>query len=128
MIHLDTSFLIRALVSGSPEDLTLRGWLLQGAELGMSAIAWAELLCGPVEPAHVEGAAMLVGERVPFGGIEAAAAAELFHRSGRRRGSFADCMIAATALASRASLATGNPADFRHFEAVGLEVIAAQPD
>ena len=27
MIHLDTSFLIRALDRGSPEDHKLRGWI-----------------------------------------------------------------------------------------------------
>lgn len=124
MIHLDTSFLIRALLVGSPEDLMLRDWLMRGADLGMSAVAWAEFLCGPVEPKHVEAASILIGACVPFGKAEAATAAALYNGSGRRRGSFADCMIAATALVSRASLATGNPADFRAFEATGLEVIA----
>ena len=48
MIHLDTSFLIRALDPGSPEDLELRGWIREGETLGMSTVAWAELLCGPL--------------------------------------------------------------------------------
>ena len=42
MIHLDTSFLIRALVRGSAQDKRLRGWLGAGEPIGMSSIAWAE--------------------------------------------------------------------------------------
>ena len=48
MIHLDTSFLIRALARGLPEDRRLRGWLRSQEPLGMSSISWAEFLCGPV--------------------------------------------------------------------------------
>lgn len=36
MIHLDTSFLIRALVRGSVEDNSLRAWLHAGERLAMS--------------------------------------------------------------------------------------------
>jgi hypothetical protein len=41
VIHLDTSFLIRALVRDSPEDERLRAWLGAGKPLAMSAVAWA---------------------------------------------------------------------------------------
>ena len=34
MIHLDTSFLIRALALGSPEDRKLRGWIGEGQTPG----------------------------------------------------------------------------------------------
>ncbi len=66
MIHLDTSFLIRALARHSLEDLKLREWLLGGISLGISSISWAEFLCGPVELRHVELAARIVQDRVPF--------------------------------------------------------------
>lgn len=42
VIHLDTSFLIRALVSGTPEDRTLRRWLAAGETIEMSSVAWTE--------------------------------------------------------------------------------------
>ncbi len=58
MIHLDTSFLIRALVRHSTEDERLRAWLGEGETLAMSAIAWAEFLCGPID-------ATLLGSREP---------------------------------------------------------------
>lgn len=121
-IHLDTGFLIRALVPASAEDRALRGWLRGGASLGMSAIAWAEFLCGPIAAAHVQLAGRVVPDRVPFREDDAALAARLFNLSGRRRGTLTDCMIAASALAADAALATTNPADFRRFEAAGLEL------
>ena len=120
MIHLDTSFLIRALDRGSPEDHKLRGWIGEGETLGMSAVAWAELLCGPLERSEMEWAAEIVGQRQDFTAEHAALAARLFNESGRRRGSLIDCMIAATALAADAPLATANAADFLRFKDSGL--------
>jgi predicted nucleic acid-binding protein len=125
MIHLDTSFLIRALVRNSAEDLKLRSWLRVRTEVGMSSIAWAEFLCGPVETSDVDLAARIIQERVPFLDEDAVVAARLFNTSGRRRGSLIDCMIAAVALRVGASLATTNPEDFRRLESAGLEVVAA---
>ena len=54
MIHLDTSFLGRALVRGPPEDEKVRQWLTEGTALGMSTIAWGEFLCGPKTARHME--------------------------------------------------------------------------
>ena len=39
MIHLDTSFLIRALTRGSPEDRRLRAWLQEATSVGISAVS-----------------------------------------------------------------------------------------
>ncbi len=120
VIHLDTSFLIRGLVHGSAEDRRLRDWLRKGETLGMSVIAWAELLCGPMETAHLEHAFRFVSERIPFLEEDALLTSRLFNESGRRRGSLMDCMIAAVALRAKAPLATANPSDFRRFAAHGL--------
>jgi predicted nucleic acid-binding protein len=124
MIHIDTSFLIRALVRNSAEDLKLRGWLRARTEVGISSIAWAEFLCGPVEASDIDLASRILQERVPFGEEDAVMAAKFFNLSGRRRGSFIDCMIAAIALRVRASLATTNPEDFRRLQSAGLELVA----
>ncbi len=122
MIHLDTSFLIRALIRGSAEDQRLRSWLVAREALGMSAIAWTEFLCGPVEATLLSLVTELVTERVPFSEDESAVAAALFNASGRRRGSLIDCMIAAAAIRAGAPLATANSGDFRRFRAAGLRL------
>ncbi len=123
MIQLDTSFLIHGLVRGSGEDQLLREWLSAGETLAASAIAWAEFLCGPLEGSHLQLASRVVTHRLPFAEEDAALAAELFNDSGRRRGSFVDCLIAAVALRSGAPLATSNPSDFERFAPAGLEVL-----
>lgn len=122
MTHLDTSFIIRALVRGSAEDRTLRRWLRHGDTIGVSALGWAEFLCGPVSSAAVEEAAELLGTPVAFDGLAATLAASLFNAGGRRPGTLVDCMIAAVAVNAGAALATTNAADFRRFEAFGLEL------
>lgn len=122
MIHLDTGFLIRGFVAGSLEHGRVRRWLRDREPIGMSSIAWAEFLCGPVPSQVVEDIAEALGEPRPFDGGDATLAAELFNLGGRRRGHFADCMIAAAAIRAGATLATNNIADFKRFEAQGLVI------
>ena len=125
-IHLDTSFLIRAMLSGSAEDRRLRALIRDREELSMSAICWAELCCGPVDESTLDVAERLVGEPVPFLARHARTAAALFNQCGRRRGSLVDCMIAATAVETDATIATCNVADFSRFERAGLRVLSAE--
>jgi len=113
MIHLDTSFLIRALVPGSPEDAQLREWLSGEMPLAISAVAWAEFLCGPLAAHDLSLAAAVVGEAVPLTADHAVQAAALFNAAGRKRGTFVDCLIAAMAIEEDAQLATANPKDFK---------------
>ena len=120
MIHLDTSWLVLALARGSAADRRLRAWLREGRELGISAVGWAEFLCGPIGPEAIELAARIVGDPVAFAAADAELAARLFNETGRRRGSLTDCMIAATAIEARAPLATANPRDFARFARAGL--------
>lgn len=65
---------------------------------------------------------LILGEAVPFTSADAVRAAERFNLTGRRRGSFTDCLIAAAALNAGATIATSHPADFRRFP--GLNVLA----
>jgi|SRR5579864_9008915 len=123
--HLDTSFLINALVPGTREDRRLRRWIPQGSVIAMSSIGWAEFLCGPVSDVDRQRARKVVGVPLVLAETEAERAAELFNVGGRRRGSLADCLIAATALKAGASLATSNAEDIRSFEGEGLKVVSA---
>lgn len=120
MIHLDTSFLIHALRPGSIQERQLLAWLSADEQLGVSAFAWAEFLCGPVSSSASGEALEVLGQPVPLERQIAERAAELFNLGGRRRGSLADCLIAATAMESGAALATENRTDFVRFVSAGL--------
>jgi predicted nucleic acid-binding protein len=120
VIHLDTSFLIRALVPGSAQDRRLRAWLAEGTPLGTSAVAWAEFLCGPLTAEQHALAARVVGNAIAFDAADAQLAATLFNERGRHRGTLADCMIAAAAIRADARLATADRAGFAGFRKAGL--------
>ncbi len=122
MIHLDTSFLIWALCPGSVQERRLLTWLDGPHEVSLSCIAWAEFLCGPVEEDVVALARTLLGEPIALDASTAECAARLFNQGGRRRGSFVDCLIAATSIECDAELATENPRDFQRFAAAGLRL------
>ena len=66
MICLDTSFLIHALAPTSPEGRALRGWVTEDIRLTVSAIAWAEFLCGPAPTRAIDAARRLCDHIIPF--------------------------------------------------------------
>ena len=120
MIHLDSSFLIRSLLPQTREAVQLEHWLNNRVPLGASAVCWAEFLCGPFDVDQIPTLTLMLGVPVPFTDRDSARAAELFNVGGRRRGTFVDCMIAATAIGENAALATTNLADFSRFQSSGL--------
>lgn len=122
-IHIDTCFLIRALVPGTDADRRLREWLRAGRQLYMDTVAWTAFLCGPVQPDERRLAEQFVTERVGFSEEDAKRAAEFFNATGRRRGTLADCMIAAAAVGRDAALATLNQDDFHCFAELGLKLV-----
>ena len=124
MIHLDTNWLIGLTVAGSPQGKRVDGWLAAGESLAASAIAWTEFVNGPVQPGEVALVECILESRiVPFDKATAVLAAELFNRTGRRRGSRFDCLIAATAMREQADFATDNRNDFVPFVAHGLSLL-----
>ena len=123
MIHLDTNFLIQALVPGSPAESKLQTWLTDNEDLGISAIVWSEFLCGPLTSKDQELAKALFAAPEPFLASDAHRSAQLFNATGRRSRSLADCQIAGVALRCDARLATGNVSDFTPFERYGLKLI-----
>lgn len=104
----------------------LRGWVSAGEDVGISAIAWAEFLCGPLASEDAASASELLPNPEPLLAVDAARAAELFNAGGRRKGSLTDCLIAASCLRLGARLATENADDFRRFEPMGLQIVTAE--
>ena len=121
-IHLDTSFLIRALDPSGAESRKLFEWLGEHQSIAISSVAWSEFLCGPLSDAERDVARAVVQRHVPLGVDEATEAALLFNLGGRRRHSLPDCLIAATAILDGAVLATSNPKDFERFADARLEL------
>ncbi|HEX7878307.1 MAG TPA: PIN domain-containing protein [Candidatus Eisenbacteria bacterium] len=122
-IHLDTSFLIRAMIRDTVQDLRLREWLTAGESVAITAIAWTEFLCGPVGPTDVELARELIREQVAYHEEDASLAARLYNQSGRRSRSLTDCMIAASCIRSEATLATTDAKDFQRLIPLGLRLL-----
>jgi predicted nucleic acid-binding protein len=120
MIHLDTNFLIQALVPSSAAEAKVQTWKQDGEALAISSIAWSEFLCGPLTESDKTLAQMLFPAPEPFLASDAHQAAELFNASGRRSRSLADCQIAAVALRCKARIATTNASDFTPFQTHGL--------
>ena len=121
MIHLDTNFLVDLVTVGSPGSLKIRSWLRLGKSVTTSAVAWSEFCNGPLSKTQKEAAFTVLARKVTdFTWREAEEAARLFNLSGRRRGSHADCMIAAAAILAGVPLATFNSADFLRLVPLGL--------
>lgn len=122
MIHLDTNFLVDCLLPGAPAESQLLAWINTGENIGISVVAWSEFLCGPATQLQRMYATLIVGAPEPLLAIDAEKAAELFHLTGRRSRSLADCQIAAIAIRVNASLSTSNTADFKPFVQFGLKL------
>jgi predicted nucleic acid-binding protein len=121
MIHLDANYLIDSLKLGSQAASSLKKWIRQGETFAASAVAWSEFLNGPLRLDQIQQVEFLVQYNiVPFGHYEAKLSAELFNKTGRRRGSQPDCFIAATAITAGGILATQNQKHFLRFVPMGL--------
>ena len=125
MIHFDTNFLIAATVPASPAHSQLRVWASNGESFGVSSIALAEYLCGPLDATAEAIAQQMCPQPEPFLPADAALAATLFNKTGRRSRTLADCMIAAVAIRCNAKLATVNATDFSLFQSFGLKLMSA---
>lgn len=91
-----------------------------GEQLAMCTVVWAEFLCGPLSPPAAEIALRVVTDRRPFSQDDAELAVKLFNSTGRRKGTLADCMIAAAAIRDGAPLPTTNVDDFARLASHGL--------
>lgn len=125
MIQLDTNVLIGL---ANAETAIIRGierWLEDRETLAVSAVAWFEFNCGPLDEDAISLVEHVISGRiVVFNAAQAERAAGLFNSAGRQRASRWDCMIAAAAIESGARLATLNGADYARFKPAGLDLVA----
>jgi predicted nucleic acid-binding protein len=122
VVFLDTNFLIEAQRPGTPSNQRFSQWLLGGDTFEISAMVWAEFLCGPLSPAEEAFARKVVPVCHAVTAPQAELAARLFDQTGRRSRSLADCIVAAGAILANAPLATENNADFVRFVPFGLQL------
>jgi predicted nucleic acid-binding protein len=120
MICLDTNYLILGLTRDSRESKALVRWYQSGEALVVPMAAWYEFLCGPVKPAQIAAIRGFLTEIISFSETQAQIAAEIFEATGRKRSLKIDAMIAATAIAAGATLATNNQKDFKVFPRLRL--------
>lgn len=123
MIHLDTNFLIDALVTGSPQEAQIVAWLGAGESLGNQHGRVGRIFCGPISATAEKFARLLLPFAVPLEQADAERAARLFNLTGRRSKSYADCCIAAVAILLGAPLATSNRDDFAPMAPHGLLLV-----
>ena len=122
-VQLDTNSLVELVVSVSAVGDAIDHWVCDGNKLATCAVAWSEFCNGPLTSEAREAALISISGRiVPLDQLMAEKAAQLFNATGRRRGSHADCMIAACAIISDAPLSTMNTKDFERFIRFGLRL------
>lgn len=127
LIHLDTNILIDLVTAGCPHLGPIRRWLSEGERLAASAIAWSEFCNGPHTKRQKDAVFAVLEQRVvDFSWQMGEQASRLFHYTGRKRGSHADCMIAAAAMQAGAVLATRNVKGFEKFVSLGLMLMPVE--
>lgn len=123
MIHLDTTCLIDIHSTGSKMRPLLLSKVRSGEQLSCSVLVWAEYLCGPLSSEERELSWQLIeGAPIPLESFVAELGAQFFNSTGRRRGSLADCFIAATAVNRSATFLTLDNRDFLSFKSIGLKL------
>ncbi len=123
MICLDTNYLIRGVTADTAEAAELVAWIEAGETLITSTPAWFEFLCGPVTDDQEAAMRAFLTTIVPFAEPQAVAAARLFNAIDRKRSLRVDSMIAGTAIAANARIATQNRSDFETFVPHGLQLV-----
>jgi predicted nucleic acid-binding protein len=123
LLHLDTNALIALSDPWHPLFRRIEQRLQDGWTAATDAVAWHEYVRGPLLEEDRKRALLVVEQRV---GVVTRAvaekAAEFFNATGRRRGSTADCLIAAACLRGDAELVTANRDDFALFVPYGLRL------
>ena len=120
---LDTNVLIA--LSDPHHDVfnAVEAALRRGALASTCSVAWHEYVRGPLLDKDRSRVLRVVESRViNLARRHAETAANLYNATGRRRGSTADCLIAAVAIDSNAEMVTCNTGDFKLFVPHGLRL------
>jgi len=122
---LDTNALIALSDPSDPFFQYTERAIRTGAQACTSSVAWHEYARGPLLDQDRDRALRVIESRIfSLDRRHAELAAELFNQTGRRRGSTADCLIAACAVCHKTELLTRNQVDFRLFVPFGLNLAA----
>ena len=123
MIHLDANLLI-ALIKKSDVHHPAAARVIAGpGPFGCSSVAWMELHSKPVHHRDTVALKTLLNAGVfPLDEACAALAGEIYHRTGSKRRTRLDTMVAAAAIHAGAELATVNAGDFEPFVPHGLKL------
>jgi predicted nucleic acid-binding protein len=120
--HLDTDFLVKALLGPGAERELLRDIADSALEIEISGLAWYEFCRGPRAPEQEAVARSFFESEgiIAFDEELAVKAAELFRQLGSPRRRAFDVAIAATAIARGARLLTGNTRDYTGIDGLSL--------
>lgn len=123
MIHLDANLIIGAGDATDMHHDTARLVLSGPGPFAASSVAWMEFVSRPMPSVQSDAARNLLrGGILPFDDATAGLAGELYYRTGSKRRTQLDSMIAATAMQAGAELATVNADDFAPFVPHGLKL------
>lgn len=121
MKHLDTNVLIELTDNESINRPRIRRRIADGEKFACSAISWSEYCNGPFSEPQKQFLLQIIDQTIiPFDREQAELAADLFNKTGRKRSSKSDCMIAASAIHHNAPISTNNLKDFQNFIPHGL--------
>lgn len=124
-ILLDTNALIALSDPSDPLFQYTEKAIRNGTQACTSSVAWHEYVRGPLLDQDRDRALRVIESRIfSLDRRQAEVASELFNLTGRRRGSTADCLIAAYAVCHKTDLLTCNLGDFRPFVPLGLSLAA----
>lgn len=123
-ILLDTNVLVALSDPQHALFKLVEQFLTEGVDAVTTAVAWHEFVRGPLlEEDHRRAGWVLQNRILPLQKEDTEVAALLFNRSGRKRSSTSDCLIAAVALRREMGLVTANQQDFSKFVPYGLKLV-----
>lgn len=121
---LDTNALVALADPIHPLFRSIESEIRRGSICSTNSVAWHEYVRGPLSDTDHQRTLWILENRIhTLDKDDAEVAALLFNRSGRKRSTTSDCLIAASALRRDLFLVTWNLSDFEPFSAYGLKLL-----